>query len=71
MYIVEFNRDDNEMEDYHRVFVYDYKELLQLLNYINEFEYTLESVHKESMFVGYNAFRDYVKNYTKEGRNES
>jgi len=68
MFIVEFYRDDDncDCEDNHRVFVYDYPELLQLLTYIDKFEYKLVSVNKEPMFIGYRTFREYVKDWKEE-----
>ena len=73
MFIVEFYKDSDkcDCEDNHRVYVYDFKELLQLLNYIDKFEYELVSVHKEPMFIGYKTFREFVKDWGDEDESQT
>lgn len=62
MFIVEFYKKGKD-PDYHKVFVFDYTELLQLLHYIEKFEYELDSVHKEHLLIGYDNFKDYDKKF--------
>jgi hypothetical protein len=71
MYVVEFCKENEEGEDYNRVFVFDFKELLALLNYIDKFEYELTSVHKEDIFIGYETFKDFVKEYVEKGEEDA
>jgi len=62
MFIVEFYGKGKNPE-FHKVFVFDYKELLQLLNYIENFDYELDSVRREYILIGYDSFKEYDKGY--------
>ena len=62
MFIVEFYKKGKD-PDYHKVFVFDHNELLQLLNYIKSFEYELDSVRREYLLIGYDNFKEYDKEF--------
>ncbi len=62
MFIAEFYKKGKDQE-YHKVFVFDYKELLQLLNYIENFDYELDSVRREYILIGYDSFKEFDKEY--------
>lgn len=65
MFIVEFYKEEEE-QDYHKVYVFNYIELLQLLNYIDKFEYLLESVRREQICIGYKEFKDFDQEQEKK-----
>lgn len=62
MFVAEFYKKGKEAE-FHKVFVFDYKELLQLLNYIENFDYELDSVRREYILIGYDSFKEFDKEY--------
>ena len=68
MYSVEFHKDTDNPDSYNKVFVHTYVELLQLLNYIDKFEYHLESVVREDMLIGYDSFKEFAKSCEKPSK---
>lgn len=61
MYTIEFYKD----EENYKIFVFDWNELMQVLNYIHEYEYELGSIHEDYMFVGLESFKDFLKDEEK------
>jgi hypothetical protein len=73
MYIVEFYKNDRcedcgGPEEY-KILVFDKSELMQLLNYLSEFEYELKSVVEDFLFVGLDTFKEFIKD-TQEMKKE-
>jgi hypothetical protein len=56
---------------YHKVMVFDMVELIQLLNYIDKFEYSLSTVNEECVLLGYENFKEYIKDNPEETTKES
>ena len=48
------------------VFVFDYDELLQLLNYIKEKDFNLISVHERYIMIGFDCAKDIIEEEEKE-----
>lgn len=66
MFIVEFHKDNDGPDSYNKVWVFSYAELLQQLNYIDKFEYHLESVTRDDMIIGYEKFKEFAKSCEKK-----
>lgn len=64
MYAIDFYKDDES----HKIFAFDWNELIQVLNYIHEYEYELESVHEDYMFLGLDSFKEFIRDEEKENK---